>query len=337
LYTRCAEHVQRQLTPGVSRICGRGHRIVCHSDGLRVVLPKTMTTTGAAGRHSGTRLSGRLGRFLGSLRPFLEGVTGLFDDARSDGAVVARGLPGVLGEASIDPDGDGACNVNPVLAATVRSLVAAIDAKDAYTRGHSERVQIAACAIGAAMGLDAAAATDLYWAALLHDIGKIGVPDAILNKVDSLDADEVATLRQHPVLGAEMLAPLDWLERARQAIRHHHERIDGKGYPDGLSGDEIPLAARIIAVADTFDAMISRRHYRRERCPAEALEELIDVAGRQLDLEVVGVFETSFDSICGALRQASHVAEGLLMDDGEALPTATDGSDEADEPLRRAA
>jgi HD-GYP domain-containing protein (c-di-GMP phosphodiesterase class II) len=204
---------------------------------------------------------------------------------------------------------------DPLLTSMARSLVAAVDAKDNCTRGHSERVQIVSSLLGETLGVDEATANDLYWASLLHDVGKIGVPDGILTKSKPLTKDEFASMQEHPAIGARLLEPLDWLANARPGVLHHHERIDGGGYPDGLCGEEIPLVARIIAVADTFDAMISRRHYRLERSPATAMEELIEVAGKQLDLDVVVAFESSFERVCEALRGASHVAEGLLLDE----------------------
>ena len=122
------------------------------------------------------------------------------------------------------------------LAATVRSLISAVDAKDTYTRGHSERVHLAACALGEALDLDSALRTDLFWASLLHDVGKIGAPDHILKKPGRLTAEEYRVMQEHPIRGDELLAPLTWLGGARRGVRHHHERFDGTGYPTTWRG-----------------------------------------------------------------------------------------------------
>ncbi len=142
------------------------------------------------------------------------------------------------------------------------ALVNIIDAKDSYTRGHSERVTSISCKLAQKLGVSEERISILEKAAQLHDIGKIGVPESILNKPGVLTPEEFDKIKQHPVLGEEMCKPLHSLAPLLPVIRHHHERYDGKGYPDGLQGEQIPLEARIIAVADSYDAMVSERPYR---------------------------------------------------------------------------
>ncbi len=218
-----------------------------------------------------------------------------------------------------------------LLAGTVRSLISAVDAKDAYTRGHSERVHLIACVLGAAMGLDAGSGSPLYWASLLHDVGKIGAPDHILKKPGKLTPDEYRIMQEHPHRGDEVLAPLTWLGDARPGVRHHHERYDGTGYPDGLAGEAIPFIARIIAVADTFDAVVSRRSYRDARGSERALDVLREAAGSQHDPAVVAAFLGCFPSVLAALATASIPPEGLD------LPAASSADEEADPNRRQAA
>ena len=212
-------------------------------------------------------------------------------------------------------------NESELLAATVRSLISAVDAKDAYTRGHSERVHLAACALGRALGLDAGPGSPLYWASLLHDVGKIGAPDQILKKPGKLTPGEYRIMQEHPHRGDELLTPLTWLGQARLGVRHHHERFDGSGYPDGLAGEAIPLIARIIAVADTFDAVTSRRSYRDAGGVEHALTVLREAAGSQLDPAVVNAFLACYPQVAAALATASVLPEGLDL----AVPDADEG------------
>ena len=173
---------------------------------------------------------------------------------------------------------------------TVRSLVAAIDAKDKYTRGHSERVYRLSRRLGARLGLTPEENRTLSWAALLHDVGKIAIKNEILNKPGKLTEEEFAVIRTHPERGCRVLAPIPQLQDILPAIRHHHERFDGGGYPDGLAGDTIPLAARVISVADTYDAICSTRAYRGAHPYEFALEEIARCSGTQFDPRVVAVF-----------------------------------------------
>ena len=159
---------------------------------------------------------------------------------------------------------------------TVKSLVAAVDAKDPYTRGHSERVHYLAVLTGTHMGLDPQQLQSLSWAAILHDIGKISIPRKILCKPSGLTKNEQEIIRTHPVRGCEVIWPVPQFVNALAGIRHHHERFDGGGYPGGLAGFEIPLSARIIAVADAFDAITSNRPY----FPALSCQEALQTLGQ---------------------------------------------------------
>jgi len=172
----------------------------------------------------------------------------------------------------------------------VKSLIQAIEAKDTYTRGHSERVGHYSMLLAEKMALDKEQKTNLQWAAMLHDVGKIGITEGILNKPDSLTEDEYEQIKSHPTKGHAILKPLAPLRDALPGILHHHERYDGKGYPDGLKGEDIPLLGRIIAVPDTFDAITSSRAYRKGRSARTALDILKSVAGSQLDAGIVAIF-----------------------------------------------
>jgi diguanylate cyclase (GGDEF)-like protein/putative nucleotidyltransferase with HDIG domain len=176
--------------------------------------------------------------------------------------------------------------------AGVRALTSAVDAKDPYTLGHSERVSRLASRLASALGLDENTVETVALAGLLHDIGKIGVPDAILQKPGKLDDAEQAVMMRHAELGAEILAHsgTDALLPLAPLVRHHHEWFDGAGYPDGLAGTDIPLGAEIISVADAYDTMVTDRPYRRRSSPSAAIAELRRCAGSQFDLRVVETF-----------------------------------------------
>ncbi len=166
-------------------------------------------------------------------------------------------------------------------------LANALEAKDPYTRGHSERVAALSRRVASALGLAPAVVDVVGQAGLLHDIGKIGVPEAILRKPGPLSPDEWQIMRAHPVIGAQIVAPFEFFEGAARAIRHHHERWDGSGYPDGLARQAIPLEARIVAVADVFDALTSARPYRGALARDAARALLVHEAGRTLDETIV--------------------------------------------------
>ena len=182
-------------------------------------------------------------------------------------------------------------NLEQFIINMVKSLVFAIEAKDIYTRGHSERVSKYSMLMGERLGLGEKEYNNLKWASILHDIGKIGIPESILNKPARLTDAEYDIIKRHPEKGGEILQPIEQLAGSLPGIIHHHERYDGKGYPQGLKGEEIPLIARIIAVADTFDAINSTRAYRETRSPGKALEIIEEVAGSQLDSRIVDVFK----------------------------------------------
>jgi len=168
-------------------------------------------------------------------------------------------------------------------------LANALEAKDPYTRGHSERVGRWSRHIALGMGLPPEMAQTVGQAGLLHDIGKIGVPEAVLLKAGPLDEREWVLMRRHPVIGSQIVAPFECLTAEAVIIRHHHERHDGSGYPDGLAGDAVPLGSRIVAAADVFDALTSERPYRAALSRKAALDHLASAAGTWLDEGVVAV------------------------------------------------
>jgi len=175
--------------------------------------------------------------------------------------------------------------------ATVEALAAAVDAKDPYTRGHSRRVSDYAAAVAYALERLPDAIARVRRAGLLHDVGKIGVPDAILLKPRELTAEEFVVIKEHPVIGERVLQGLPFLQEILPAVRHHHERWDGRGYPDGLAGDAIPPDAAILAVADSFDAMTSSRTYRMALPTSEAIRRVREGAGAQYDPRLVAAFD----------------------------------------------
>lgn len=175
---------------------------------------------------------------------------------------------------------------------TIKALLAALDAKDNYTANHSVRVADFASQIGNELGLPEDRMKLLEETALFHDIGKIGVPEHILNKPDKLSSEEWEQIKEHPVIGAGIIGVTDVLAEHAHVVRYHHERYDGHGYPDGLMGENIPLESRILAVADTYDALTSKRPYRRGMSVADAVEVLRQCRGSQLDPQVVDAFLT---------------------------------------------
>lgn len=173
---------------------------------------------------------------------------------------------------------------------TMGALTSAIDAKDVYTMGHSERVAQWAVALGQRLGLNQEEIDNLSYGARLHDIGKIGIKEQILNKPQGLTEEEFAHIQAHPQIGADILEPLGFLKDSIAIVRHHHERYDGKGYPVGLKGEAIPFSARIVAIADAWDAMTSRRAYRGALSKEEACQEISRGAGGQFDPYMAKVF-----------------------------------------------
>ncbi len=192
--------------------------------------------------------------------------------------------------------------------AMVKSLVSALDAKDIYTRHHSTRVTEYTLKIARRMNFGEREMADLELAALLHDVGKIGVPEWVLNKKSKLTEEEIGFIRQHPVHAESILKPVVELNQISKIVRAHHERYDGTGYPDGLKGLEIPLAARIMAVADTYDAITSNRPYRGAESHSFAVKEIIKYSGIQFDPEVV----QHFIDIAGELARERKPDNGIL-------------------------
>ncbi|MEO0129507.1 MAG: HD domain-containing phosphohydrolase [candidate division WOR-3 bacterium] len=175
-------------------------------------------------------------------------------------------------------------------AETIKALVLAMEVKDSYTRGHSERVTELAMKLADKIEIADGRKKLLYWACLLHDIGKIGISEAILNKPGALDEFEFSEIKRHPVEGAKMLEQIEGLKGVVPIIRHHHENYDGTGYPDGLKGDEIPLESRILAVCDVYDAMTTIRSYRKPFSNEGAMEAIKSFSGTRLDPDIVRKF-----------------------------------------------
>ncbi|MEO0129853.1 MAG: HD domain-containing phosphohydrolase [candidate division WOR-3 bacterium] len=178
---------------------------------------------------------------------------------------------------------------------SIRAIVEAIDAKDPYTKGHSARVVEYALLIGEGLELDKESLKDLELSAVLHDVGKIGIPDRILSKPGLLNEEEYSYMKRHPEFGAEIVEPIKKLKSLVPNILHHHEKYDGTGYPMGLKGDKIPLGARIIAIADSFDAMTSDRPYRPRMETTVALSEIKKNRKTQFDPKLAELFIKTFE------------------------------------------
>jgi len=181
-------------------------------------------------------------------------------------------------------------DLNHLFLQTIEALAATIDARDGYTGGHSRRVADNAVIAGRSLGLEEKGLRAMRLGGILHDIGKIGIPDEVLKTAGRFGPDQWRHMRQHPVIGAEILRPIRNMEDVAGIVRHHHERWDGAGYPDGLEGNEIPLGARIVAITDAFDAVTSSRVYRSRGSVEEGAKALGEGAGTQFDPEVVPVF-----------------------------------------------
>ena len=173
-----------------------------------------------------------------------------------------------------------------------KTLLSTISAKDTYTLGHSERVSTYAVMLGEALNLSLNEISILQYAGLLHDIGKIEIPKDVLNKAGSLTCEEFELVKMHPVYSANILESLADIDQLVDFVKHHHEKYNGTGYPSGLYGNQISLGARILCIADSYDAMISERPYCGAKSTDEALEELQKCAGEQFDPELVEVFSS---------------------------------------------
>ncbi len=171
---------------------------------------------------------------------------------------------------------------------TIVALANSIDSKDSYTRGHSQRVGDISVQIGRELGLSERELKHLQYGGILHDIGKIGIVESILCKQSRLTDEEMTIMREHPDIGDSIIKPVSFLGEVRSCVRNHHERWDGSGYPDKLQGEAIPLLARIVGCADTFDACTSTRPYQKAMPLEKAMEILDNLSGKQLDPNVVG-------------------------------------------------
>jgi putative nucleotidyltransferase with HDIG domain len=237
-----------------------------------------------------------------SLQPFQSGDLMMVDSILSFGAHIVRNSE--LHE-----------RLRALSMESTRALVAAIDKKDHYTRGHSERVGMLAKLTGRELGLSAVDLQLIEWAALLHDVGKIGVPEAILQKAGKLTAAEYEIIKQHPQMGYDILQPIASLKDVLDGVLYHHENPDGSGYPHGLKGDQIPLFAHVIHVVDVFDALCSTRSYRPAFTVERALAILHQESGARLDPKAVEAFVTAFE---GLRREAPEQIAEMYRAEGSA-------------------
>ncbi len=219
-------------------------------------------------------------------------------------------------------------HLNQMHMSTIETLAMAVDAKDQTTHGHIRRVQTHAVSLAKALGIDdTPLIRAIEAAALLHDIGKLGVPEHILNKPGALNSDELEQMRTHAALGADILSTTEFPYPVVPIVRHHHENWDGSGYPDGLAGVEIPIGARLLAVVDCFDALTSDRPYRQRMTQSEALDILVQRRGQMYDPLIVDTFLRFVDEIIDSdedwkrerftaqviERQRKHALRGLSI------------------------
>ncbi len=205
-------------------------------------------------------------------------------------------------------------NIYNNLLSTLYAFVKAIEARDPYTKQHSSRVTLIASTLAKALGCSDEEREILNVSGLLHDIGKIGIRDAILLKPGRLDAEEYRIIQQHPVIGCEIMGQLGLWTREKQIVRHHHERFDGKGYPDRLAGQQIPLLARILSVADVYDAIASDRAYRERMPESKILEIMYGGAGTQFDPDIIDVFRQLYQTgeLIRVLAEDPHEASNAV-------------------------
>jgi len=210
-------------------------------------------------------------------------------------------------EASNPAAGEGPLSLPQSILDTVTSLAYAIDAKDQYTQGHSQKVSAYAALLAEALGMTDPEVEEIRLGALLHDVGKVGIPEAILNKGGPLNPDEWETMKTHVSYGGKLLEPLRPMARIRQMVLHHHEFFDGSGYPDALSGETIPLGARIITIADSYDTITSDRSYKKGRTADEALSELERCANTQFDPRLIAAFVRAMRQLPNPIIEAASL------------------------------
>jgi ribonuclease P protein subunit RPR2 len=220
----------------------------------------------------------------------VERLVGAVTQVAAHGIIFDRPAAEVLHHQLVDKE-----PVDPSAMSAARALAAALEFKDTYTGGHAERVTTLAMRLARiAMLAEAPPTEGLEAAFLLHDVGKIGIPESILNKPGGLTDTERRVLQTHPILGERIIAPLGFPQCVRDVVRHHHERWDGHGYPDGLAAEQIPAAARLFTIADVIDAMTSIRPYRRPVSFEAAIEEVLLGAGKQFDPQLAALAEDAF-------------------------------------------
>jgi hypothetical protein len=213
-------------------------------------------------------------------------------------------------------------------AATLAALCQAVETKDFYTRGHSERVSRGSVMIAQEIGMRADRVEAIRYAGMLHDVGKLGVPTKVLQKSGSLTEEEFAAIQLHPMRGLEIVREIGFLDEALAGIMHHHEKVNGRGYPMGLAGDEIPEFARVISVADAFDSMTSTRSYRAARTVAEAVAELRRGMGDHFDPAMVEAFLRALD------RDGWEPPRPVVLPDDDVVETTQQDHDDPSAPLR---
>lgn len=230
-------------------------------------------------------------------------------------------------------------DLDAMFVGALSALVSAIDAKDPYTRGHSQRVALLSRRIAESLGLGGTQLKHVYIAGLVHDVGKIGVPELVLRKDGRLSDEEFDAIKRHPEIGWRILRDIPQFAPVLDGVRYHHERFDGRGYPHGLAGRDIPLFARIIAVADTFDAMSSNRVYRAARPRAEVFAEMRRVSGAQFDPAILDAFLSldlaGYDEMNAAPGAAFGGADDLLVGEAPAAGGVSPGIRGILQPVRR--
>jgi putative nucleotidyltransferase with HDIG domain len=246
---------------------------------LGVTLKRQFTT----GPEAMEEICNRLEQFMRSLE-----ATEITDASPNNSLVTSEGVDS--DQTPLANDSSAARIVPPLVVETLSSLAITIDGKDSFTKNHSQRVSLHSVTLAEALDMTRAEIEEIRLAGLLHDIGKVGITEAVLNKNGPLDPDEWDQMKQHVNYGAAIIEKVKGLDRIRAMVRHHHEFFDGSGYPDALAGENIPLGARIIAIADAYDTITSDRTYKRARTADDALAEIERCAGAQFDAQLVSVF-----------------------------------------------